>query len=103
MNSNRESTTPQPGATGGHAIARNRQEGAVQAFKMANEAATYLNGNLTETTNNSIAKNKNIAIANKRQQQNNSNNAQSGQNSAGSSGKNKGVSNIAVNGVGSSN
>ena len=87
INSNRESPTPQQivGMSGGHVIARNKQEGAVQAFKIANEAASYLNGNLTDLNSSTqantssgggggginVGKNRNIAIPNKRQVNNN--------------------------------
>ena len=37
-----------PGSNVNSTTARQRQEGAVQAFKIANEAASYLNGNLAE-------------------------------------------------------
>ena len=36
------------GSSNNSTTARQRQEGAVQAFKIANEAASYLNGNLTD-------------------------------------------------------
>ena len=39
-----------PGSNANSTTARQRQEGAVQAFKIANEAASYLNGNLAEHT-----------------------------------------------------
>ena len=66
---------------------------------MNNDAVSYLNGNLTElNANNNIVKNKNIAMANKVKPKTNS-----GLNSVGSSGQNKGVSNIAVNGAGVTN
>ena len=65
---------------------------------MNNDAVSYLNGNLTDLNANNIVKNKNIAMANKVKPKTNS-----GLNSAGSSGQNKGVSNIAVNGAGVTN
>ena len=72
---------------------------------MANEAASYLNGNLTDLNSstqasNGIVKNKNIAIQNNKRQPNS--NLQSGVNSAASSGhsKGKGANNIAVKGAG---
>ena len=65
---------------------------------MNNDAVSYLNGNLTDLNANNIVKNKNIAMANKVKPKTNS-----GLNSVGSSGQNKGVSNIAVNGAGVTN
>ena len=72
INSNRESPNPQH-IVGISGVARNKQEGAVQAFKIANEAASYLNGNLTDVNNTNsggginVGKNKNVAVSNKRQ------------------------------------
>ena len=65
---------------------------------MNNDAVSYLNGNLTDLNANNIVKNKNIAMATKVKPKTNS-----GLNSVGSSGQNKGVSNIAVNGAGVTN
>ena len=75
INSNRESPTQQQ-IVGISGVARNKQEGAVQAFKIANEAASYLNGNLTDVNSNSggginVGKNRNVAVSNKRQPNNN--------------------------------
>ena len=42
-----------PGSNATSTTARQRQEGAVQAFKIANDAASYLNGNLAEHDNTS--------------------------------------------------